>query len=152
MIQIIDGSLLDATENVLIHQVNCQGVMGSGVAKAIRDRWPVVYKEYSDLVCPHEMLGRVQFVEIGKDKWVANLFSQFDYVRNYKANATVAQNTNYAAMELGFVYIAKLCKKARFSVAMPYGIGCARGGGDWTIVLGLIEKCFVDIPVTLYKL
>jgi formyltetrahydrofolate synthetase len=126
--------------------------MGSGVAKTIRDRWPIVYKEYSDLSCPEEMLGRVQFVEIGPGKWVANLFSQFDYVRNYRQDVTVAQNTNYAAMELGFSYIAKLCKKVGYSVAMPYGIGCARGGGDWSVVMNIIEKCFEDVPVTLYKL
>ena len=152
MITIKEANLLDATENVLIHQVNCQGVMGSGVAKAIRDRWPIVYKEYRDLSCPEEMLGRVQFVEIGQGKWVANLFSQFDYIRNYKTASTVAQNTNYGAMELGFSYIAKLCKKVGYSVAMPYGIGCARGGGDWAIVLDMIERCFQDIEVVLYKL
>ena len=34
MIKVVNGSLLDATEDILCHQVNCQGVMGSGVALA----------------------------------------------------------------------------------------------------------------------
>ena len=152
MITIKEANLLDATENILIHQVNCQGVMGSGVAKAIRDKWPNVYAEYRAIPFHNEMLGQVQFVEIGKEKWVANLFSQFDYVRVYTQNSTVAQNTDYGAMVSGFSYIARLCKKGHFSVAMPYGIGCARGGADWSVVMNIIEKCFEGISVTLYKL
>ena len=35
MIKIVDGSLLDATEDILCHQVNCQGNMGAGVAKLL---------------------------------------------------------------------------------------------------------------------
>ena len=32
------GNLLNAPQKVIAHQVNCQGKMGSGVAKAIRDK------------------------------------------------------------------------------------------------------------------
>ena len=31
MLKVIDGDLLDAKEDIIGHQVNCQGVMGSGV-------------------------------------------------------------------------------------------------------------------------
>ena len=41
-----EGNLLDAQTDVIAHQVNCQGVMGSGVAKQIRDKWPRVYDSY----------------------------------------------------------------------------------------------------------
>lgn len=36
MIKIIQGDLLEAKENIIAHQVNCKGVMGSGVAKQIK--------------------------------------------------------------------------------------------------------------------
>ena len=37
MIKIIEGNIVNANTDFIIHQVNCQGVMGSGVAKALRD-------------------------------------------------------------------------------------------------------------------
>lgn len=40
------GNLLDAPVDYICHQVNCQGRMASGIAKRIRERWPVVYDAY----------------------------------------------------------------------------------------------------------
>lgn len=40
------GNLLNAPQKVIAHQVNCQGKMGSGVAKVIRDKYPKVYETY----------------------------------------------------------------------------------------------------------
>ena len=40
------GDLLDAPVDYICHQVNCQGRMGSGIAKQIKERWPVVYEGY----------------------------------------------------------------------------------------------------------
>ena len=30
------------------------------------------------------------------------------------------------------------------TIAIPYKIGCARGGGDWNIVYKMIEEAFAD--------
>ena len=38
MIKTVVGDLLDATEDIIVQQVNCRSVMGSGVAKAIYTR------------------------------------------------------------------------------------------------------------------
>ena len=45
----LDGNLLDSNADIIIHQVNCQGAMNSGVAKAIREKWPIVFDKYSKL-------------------------------------------------------------------------------------------------------
>ena len=45
MIHYVKGNLLDSDCDYICHQVNCQGVMGSGIAKQIRERWPEVYKD-----------------------------------------------------------------------------------------------------------
>ena len=37
MIRIIEGNIVDAQTDYIIHQVNCQGEMNTGVAKALRD-------------------------------------------------------------------------------------------------------------------
>ena len=38
--------IFDSGADIICHQVNCQGVMGSGLAKQIRERYPIVYEEY----------------------------------------------------------------------------------------------------------
>ena len=42
----IQKDITTERHGLIIHGVNCQGVMGSGVALAIRNKWPVVYDEY----------------------------------------------------------------------------------------------------------
>ena len=48
-IPIIDGDIFECNDDAILHQVNCQGVMGSGVAKQVRERYPYVYKQYRQL-------------------------------------------------------------------------------------------------------
>jgi O-acetyl-ADP-ribose deacetylase (regulator of RNase III) len=40
------GNLLDAQTDVIAHQVNCQGVMGSGVAAEVKKRYPEAFNSY----------------------------------------------------------------------------------------------------------
>ena len=46
MIRFENISLLEADVDYICHQVNCMGRMNSGVAKAIRERWPIVFTTY----------------------------------------------------------------------------------------------------------
>ena len=46
MIQHLNQDLTTARQQVIVHQVNCQGRMGSGVAKAIKEKFPNVYTAY----------------------------------------------------------------------------------------------------------
>ena len=43
MVTIKKQDLLNSDSKYIVQQVNCQGVMGAGLAKAIADKWPVVY-------------------------------------------------------------------------------------------------------------
>lgn len=49
-IKIIDGDLFTTNAQIICHQVNCQGKMGSGVAKQVREKYPHVYEEYKGYV------------------------------------------------------------------------------------------------------
>ena len=46
MIKIIDGNLFDSKANFIVHQTNCLGVMGAGVALQVAEKFPHVEKEY----------------------------------------------------------------------------------------------------------
>jgi len=40
------GDLLESECDYICHQVNCQGKMNSGIAKSIREKWPIVFQNY----------------------------------------------------------------------------------------------------------
>lgn len=44
MIKIINDNILNSTENIICHQVNCKGIMESGLAKQIKYRYPMFTK------------------------------------------------------------------------------------------------------------
>ena len=73
----------------IVHQVNCQGKMGSGVAKRIKDEYPVVYKNYMAKCLsaekPENVYTTIQIVPLyeeykegGWNPQCCNFFSQFD--------------------------------------------------------------------------
>lgn len=70
---------------IIGHGVNTKGVMGSGVALAIRKKWEQVFTEYKQLwntsnIRPSDdLLGLAQIVDISDEIKVANLFTQVNY-------------------------------------------------------------------------
>ena len=44
------GDVFSSGAQVIVHQVNCMGVMGSGVARIVREKYPEVYLEYKKAV------------------------------------------------------------------------------------------------------
>lgn len=147
-VTVIDGDLLQASEEIIGHQVNCQGVMGSGVAKALRDRYGNLYPAYKQLCNQydsHELLGRCQLVRTGS-KFTANLFGQLNFGR---------QNvlyTNYEALKQSLIILKEEAKRNSYSIALPYNIGCGLANGDWNVVEAMLQDVFADYEVTLYRL
>lgn len=39
MIKIVNGNILKCCENIIVHQVNVQGIMGGGVARQLADKY-----------------------------------------------------------------------------------------------------------------
>lgn len=150
MIKIVEGNLLNATEDIIGHQVNCKGVMGSGVALQIRNKYPEAYQQYQffyHTFCknPEKMLGMCQLVEItDTNKYVANLYGQLDYGRG-------KQQTNTNMLKTALIKLKNKAKDKSLSVALPYKIGSDRGGADWTEVSTIIDEVFSDYEVILYK-
>lgn len=146
VIKIVNGDLLEAKENLILHQVNCKGVMGSGVAKQVKEKWNNVYLNYHNLCKNYgdKLLGYVQFVHIEKGQHIVNIFSQLDY-------GTHKRQTNYEALYNALHEVSTTAKVEGFTVALPYNMGCDRGGASWHVVYAMIEDVFKDVDVTIYK-
>lgn len=144
MVTVVKGNLLDATETIIAHQVNCQKKMNSGVAKAIREKWPVVFDEYQKTT---PQLGFVDYIYADKH-CIANMYSQNNYGYDGK------QYTNYYAFRQCCKKIVEFCRNMtiKYTVAMPYKIASDRGGADWDKIMDILLEEFTDIDLTLYKL
>lgn len=149
MIKHINGSIILAEEDIIAHQTNAQGVMGSGLAKQIRDSFPEAYAQYKRLADSYSdksnLLGRSQLVEVREGKYVANLFGQLNYGRSAR------QYTQYDALEQALITLKNKAQRAGLSVALPYLLGCGLANGDWKVVEKMIDDIFADYEVTIYK-
>lgn len=148
MIKYRKGNLLDVKEGIIAHGVNCQGAMGSGVAKAIRDTYPSVYTMYKKHVDKwkkfgrhSELLGQVQFcpvdeviLETESFLEVANCFTQDWY-------ATDRRCVNYEAVAQCFRSLNKLYTLSSYVLNIPK-IGAGLAGGDWNVISAIIESEF----------
>lgn len=166
-IKIKTGDILDLTEGILVHGCNCQGAMGSGIARQIRNKWPAVYSIYKER---HQIdglrLGDVIFVasfderrqnvcrhlhkvssHLPANVIVANAMTQF----YYGTDPDVCY-VDYQAVAASFARIALLARDSGLAVNFPL-IGCGLANGHWEKVAALIEMVTPpSIELVLWKL
>lgn len=137
----ITGNVLDSDAPIIAHQVNCQGVMGAGVAKCIREKYPDIMTDYvrwCRAFPSQKLLGKVQdfFIDENENHIIANCFAQdktgSGRMTNYEAFYTCLENLKYVVEYYGFEH----------RIAFPYKIGCGLGGGDWDVILAMIKSVF----------
>lgn len=148
----IRGNVLDM-DGIICHQVNFHGVMGAGIAKAIRTKLltPEQFKTYREF-CDTQgeaALGQVLVMQAGRStrlQFVANLFCQNGWDasgwRGFLAAANPRTVTNYGMMRKCFQLVRETASRIHQPVAIPGYIGCGIAGGDWEIVRGIIHDVF----------
>lgn len=150
MITIIEGNLFDTKANIICHQCNCQGKMGSGVAAEVKRRYPKVYEAYyQDYLDGKLQLGYVNFAEAKDGQTIANMCGQDKYGYDGK------QYTHYDKLQEcldNVVAYAKENYDTCPTIAFPYLMSCHRGGGDWNVVYKMIEDTFKDFDVEIRRL
>lgn len=146
------GDLMKADEQFIVHGCNAQGVMGSGVAKLIRDAYPQAYNDYVatyrdqgerlDLgqtiwvnTAPHAIINAVTQDRYGRDENV--VYADYDAIR--KAFRTINE---YAVREkTGFNKVT--------AVALPL-IGAGLANGRWSIIAKIIEEEATNFQPVVY--
>jgi len=147
MLTEVKGDLLETPCKYIAHGVNCQGVMGSGVARALYEKWPIVRESYYEwfkhstppptehgpFSKPSNYLGITDYVDCG-DKTVINCFIQEHYIPRGPCHL------DYTALRHCFDSI--VASKIK-EVAIPK-IGCGLAGGDWENVKDIINEITGD--------
>ena len=149
MIDFINKDITNETNGLILQGVNCKGVMGSGLAKAIRNKWPIVYTEYSKLTFNMSLLGTVQYVPISDKLVVANCFTQNSYGSDGKRYADLTSIRS--CIENAFKY-------ANYNdlVIKTPEIGCGLGGLSWDKevqpIFEEIEQSYDDVKIQYIEL
>lgn len=151
--QVVIGNIVDTKLSFLIHGCNAQGVMGSGVAKAVRDKWPQAYSEYKSFIDnTSKPLGRCSIV-VEDGITIGNLITQEYYGNDGKiyANAVLIKEAILDYLkEIKTLY----GKHDNILIATPI-IGCGLGGLNWDIdVKPILEQIEHDesVEFVVYKL
>jgi len=142
-----EGSLLDAREGLIVHGCNAQGVMGSGVAAAIREAYPQAYADYRRAF---EEKG----LKVGQIVWttvshapklaIANAITQEYYGRD-KGRVYV----DYDALRRVFGRIGEVARQHAIPVHFPM-IGAGLANGDWAVIAPIIETALAGVDHTFW--
>ena len=153
MVTFHNGNILDSGADYICHQVNCQGAMNSGVAKAIRTKWPEAYNEYrawyhewerraDEMGGSYEcgaptgselMLGNVLIHAVNDHQNVVHMAAQHSYGYDNR------RYTSYDAFWSCLGQIKDFVPEGR-KIAFPARIGSVRGGANWNVILAMIEE------------
>lgn len=148
-IEYIKGDLLQTEVKHLIHGCNSHGVMGSGVAKAIRDKYPKAYQDYNDAYNSYGLaLGDIIVSVQGDNRFMGNrvihnAITQKDYGRRDDR-----VYVSYWAIAESFRKISSWGVK---EIAMPK-IGAGLANGDWNVIAAIIENTLIDTKPYVYVL
>ena len=149
MLKEIEGDILNVKNGIICHQVNYYGAMGGGVAAAIAENILTAeqYDEYTDY-CRRlfrAALGTVQFLGLGSDLIVANMFCQDEALAR-----SVDTITDYEAMRRCFVRVRSVAQVYGKRIYIPRNIGCGIAGGSWDTVREIIKDTLETWPLEAY--
>lgn len=142
------SAVLEKKADFLMHCCNCQNNFGSGIAKEIRERIPSAYeadtKHYN---ANDRILG-----SMSTDGKVLNLYGQeyYGYAPSVMKN-TFNRQLSYLALVEAMLEAERYIPK-HSTIAIPYKMASDRAGGDWTVVLTLVEEIFKDHTIYVFTL
>lgn len=143
MIEIIQGDLLEAPEQYILHQTNClSNGDASGLAYYLFKKFP--YADcYSDRQEP-SVPGTIDIRGNGLDqRYVINLHGQY-YPGNIRYPLSI-QDGIEARQKYFYKGLNKIAKIENLqSIAIPFRVSCGIAGGDWEgYYLGVLNN-FAD--------
>ena len=134
------GNIFDSHSKTLVNTVNCVGIMGKGIARDFKDKYPLMFKDYvqrckaGDIKPGHpyyysDLCGTSIINFPTKDHWRSP--SKLSYI----VDGLNWFRENYE--ELGIT-----------SIAFP-PLGCGNGGLTWALVGPIMYTKLVDLPIDI---
>lgn len=170
MIRYEKGDLLQSNLRIIAHGVNCQGKMGAGIAKQIKEKYPNVYNDYTvftemhshvpGLGAPNNLMGQIVITETSPQK--LNKGDLRSYILSAYTQETIGREfgkryISYDAIDDAMASIGDWLEwyedkyKHRTAIGMPK-IGAGLGGGCWEVIEQIINNRLKDNQVYIYEL
>lgn len=142
------GNLLEDEAEALVNAVNTVGVMGAGIAKQFKEKFPEMFDKYKKACQQGEVkLGKMHVVPVEAE-------GGKKYVVNFPTLEHWTDKSKLSDIEAGLEDLVRVVKEKEIkSIAIP-PLGCGVGGLQWEDVRKLTEEAFAglaDVTVHLYE-
>lgn len=133
------GNLLESKAQALVNTVNCNGVMGKGIALDFKRRYPKMFANYVAMCHRGEVRLGEPYIEASDDVRIVN----FPTKAHWKSNSRLIDIKN------GLRFLRdRLAEWHVESIAIP-PLGCGHGGLSWNDVKPLILSELRDLPIEI---
>lgn len=134
------GDIFATNVEVLVNPVNTVGIMGKGLAKQFKERYPDMFEDYVKVCRKGFDIGQLHVYHVSTDKTIIN----FPIKRHWK------DPSNYDYVEVGLKQLTRYLNKNLVETIVIPPLGYGLGGLDFNIV----NKMILDIliPATPRKL
>lgn len=133
-------SLLESQAQTVVNTVNTVGVMGKGLAHAMKTRHPLMFKAYKK-ICDERLL------DIGK-LWLWRDSNQ--WILNFPTKINWRNPSKIEYIELGLKkFVESFDRQGIREIAFPR-LGCGNGGLDWKDIQPMMHEYLSDLPIRIY--
>lgn len=142
-IRVITGNIFTSSCQTIVNTINCEGVMGAGLALECRLRYPKMFEQYARLCADGQ-------IDIGK-LWLFRDASR--WILNFPTKKQWRQPSHISYLKLGLQkFMQTYREKGIESVAFPL-LGAQHGGLDPARALELMQGYLASctIPVEIYR-
>ncbi len=158
--------------NAIAHSCNTRNIMGGGIAKQIKNRYPQAYEadtkaynqEYDKDGQYIHWLSKFSKAEITSKESKVYLPDGKGYIYNMYTQANLGGDKRQVLYEDFWRALKRVeqdlyrmnVEKHEYDpspppvLGLPYGISCGLAGGNWGIIKAMIEDIFLDSPIKCY--
>ncbi len=139
-IQYQKGDIFESKAQVIVNTVNCQGIMGKGLALAFKQKYPAMFKVYQQECRTGKLgIGRPTLYQ-GSTPWILN----FPTKDSWRANSKLEY------LQKGLEFLVTYYKNAGIkSIAFPK-LGAQNGKLSWSEVGPLMAEYLSQLDIDVY--
>ena len=144
--------LFSSPAQCIVNAVNCQGVMGAGLARAFKEKMPKKYFETYKEFCKYGLMevGRVSFWSENENLDDATAASPHSIVCDFPTVGRLYKECKIEWIEEGLKSLRKDAETYKIqSIGIP-AIGCGIVGHDWNVVRKMIIDAFEGSDIDIY--
>lgn len=138
------SNLNPAKSIVILHGCNCFCNMGAGIAKYLKQNYPIVYAvDKQTKFGDKSKLGTITIAGVHANLHIINCYTQYYYGLKKGGKPPVEYKAIGECLEkVAYLYNG-------WEIRAPK-IGCGLAGGDWNIVGPIFEKILGNQDLTIY--